>query len=178
MLTKIYEWFGGLYREGWIKALFSWFRDNLAARSPGRWAWALLVTAAFLMLAGIAVDQWLYWSRPENRDRALARLLWMRRAWRDCWRWIGVKPGLSVSETDAGKELGGDLPETETGAPPKTPQASLPAPRERQDLRTCENADPVPEPMPKRTSLPRRSSASRLWASSPKQNDEEEAPRR
>ena len=67
MWDKIAEFFSRLLPESFLKSLIDRFSRQLASRAPGALAKDLLKMALVLIVLGLLVDAWLYWSQKERR---------------------------------------------------------------------------------------------------------------
>ncbi len=67
MWDRIAEFFSRLLPESFLRGLIDRFTRQLESRAPGAWAKDLLKTALVLIILGLLVDAWLYWSQKERR---------------------------------------------------------------------------------------------------------------
>jgi len=73
MWDKIAEFFSRLVPESFLRSLIDGLSRALESRAPGALAKDILKTALVLVILGLAVDAWLYWSQKERRALLLRR---------------------------------------------------------------------------------------------------------
>ncbi len=85
ILEKIYRLMQGLYSESGLRSFFSSVTGWFQGRTSGNAMKTMLVTVAIIVFVGFCIDQVLYWTREDQKEKLIhfwekVRALFSRRS--------------------------------------------------------------------------------------------------